>query len=82
MVANFRMEAIAVYPALDLMQRKPFLGFADNIVRSNLVHSTFGVWFAVWAQVQVQVLGQKQWWAKLLRLLTVNSLSYFVKIKY
>jgi hypothetical protein len=23
-----------------------------------------------------------QWWAKLLRLLTVNSLSYFVKIKY
>ncbi len=27
-------------------------------------------------------LGQKQWWAKLLRLLTVNSLSYFVKIKY
>jgi hypothetical protein len=24
----------------------------------------------------------KQWWAKLLRLLTVNSLSYFVKIKY
>ncbi len=24
----------------------------------------------------------EQWWAKLLRLLTVNSLSYFVKIKY
>jgi hypothetical protein len=24
----------------------------------------------------------RQWWAKLLRLLTVNSLSYFVKIKY
>jgi hypothetical protein len=24
----------------------------------------------------------QQWWAKLLRLLTVNSLSYFVKIKY
>ncbi len=24
----------------------------------------------------------KQWWAKLLRFLTVNSLSYFVKIKY
>jgi hypothetical protein len=23
-----------------------------------------------------------QWWAKLLRLVTVNSLSYFVKIKY
>jgi hypothetical protein len=23
-----------------------------------------------------------QWWAKLLRLLTVNSLSYFVRIKY
>ncbi len=23
-----------------------------------------------------------QWWAKLLGLLTVNSLSYFVKIKY
>ncbi len=28
------------------------------------------------------LLGQVQWWAKLLRLLTVNSLSYFVKIKY
>ncbi len=25
---------------------------------------------------------ERQWWAKLLRLLTVNSLSYFVKIKY
>jgi hypothetical protein len=27
-------------------------------------------------------LTHNQWWAKLLRLLTVNSLSYFVKIKY
>ncbi len=27
-------------------------------------------------------VGSQQWWAKLLRLLTVNSLSYFVKIKY
>jgi hypothetical protein len=27
-------------------------------------------------------VSSKQWWAKLLRLLTVNSLSYFVKIKY
>ncbi len=26
--------------------------------------------------------GPRQWWAKLLRLLTVNSLSQFVKIKY
>ncbi len=28
------------------------------------------------------LLWRQQWWAKLLRLLTVNSLSYFVKIKY
>jgi hypothetical protein len=59
MVANFRTEAITVYPALDLVQRKLFLGFVDNIVRSDLVQSNFGVSFAVWAQVQVQVLGQK-----------------------
>jgi hypothetical protein len=28
------------------------------------------------------VVERDQWWAKLLRLLTVNLLSYFVKIKY
>jgi hypothetical protein len=28
------------------------------------------------------LMSNHQWWAKLLRLLTVNSLSYFVKIKY
>ncbi len=30
----------------------------------------------------VRTVTDYQWWAKLLRLLTVNSLSYFVKIKY
>ncbi len=30
----------------------------------------------------MKVTRPHQWWAKLLRLLTVNSLSYFVKIKY
>ncbi len=32
--------------------------------------------------VEAPVFADRQWWAKLLRLLTVNSLSYFVKIKY
>jgi hypothetical protein len=30
----------------------------------------------------LRCVAHMQWWAKLLRLLTVNSLSYFVKIKY
>ncbi len=33
MVTHFKTEAIAVYRALDLVQRKPFLGFADNSIR-------------------------------------------------
>jgi hypothetical protein len=56
MVAHFKTEAIALYQALDITQRKPFLGFADNIDRSDLIQSYFGVWFAVWSQVQVQIL--------------------------
>jgi hypothetical protein len=31
---------------------------------------------------EISFVSFAQWWAKLLRLLTVNSLSYFVKIKY
>jgi hypothetical protein len=59
MVANFRTEAIAIYRALDLLHQKPFLGFADNVDRSDLLQSNFGVWFAVCTQVQIQILGQK-----------------------
>ncbi len=59
MVALYRTEAIAVYLAYDLVHCKPFLGFADNIDRSDLIQSNFGVWFAVCSQVQIQILGQK-----------------------
>jgi hypothetical protein len=38
-------------------------------------------WLALKA-APILMVRYKQWWAKLLRLLTVNSLSYFVKIKY
>jgi hypothetical protein len=34
------------------------------------------------SRIRIRNTGCTQWWAKLLRLLTVNSLSYFVKIKY
>jgi hypothetical protein len=59
MVALYRTEAIAVYLAFDLVHCKPFLGFADNIDRSDLIQSNFGVWFAICSQVQFQILGQK-----------------------
>jgi hypothetical protein len=59
MVEHFRTEAITLYRALELVHRKPFLGFADNVDMSDLLQSNFGVWFAVCTQIQIQILGQK-----------------------
>jgi hypothetical protein len=59
MVAHYRTEAIAVYLVLDLVHCTPFLGFADNIDRSDLIQSNFGVRFTACSQVQIQILGQK-----------------------
>ncbi len=39
-------------------------------------------WTAVASMRATNLATHLQWWAKLLRLLTVNSLSYFVRIKY
>ncbi len=48
--------------------------FVPSFLGENIPTAEFGM--------IAQKLSAGQWWAKLLRLLTVNSLSYFVKIKY
>jgi hypothetical protein len=56
------------------------------VARSHIAVESVGLPLLHMVCVGVGQLGiprtYMQWWAKLLRLLTVNSLSYFVKIKY
>ncbi len=65
---------------LDLLNVIHYYISKFNVILFSAITSL--TYFCIVQCPSIKEVGHEQWWAKLLRLLTVNSLSYFVKIKY